>query len=272
MERSARGYWDRLAQRWRIAEPLAPGREDIGWFEDRTARYARKPFRAVLLGVTAGIATMRWPDATQLFAVDWSHGMLKNVWPAAGTPQRTSVACADWRELPLASASVDVAIGDGCYTALGNLADATAFNSEMHRVLKPGGSVLMRCFCRPPAGLEIDALFQQLFAGGIANLDLFRWLLAMALQGSFATGVSVRIIWEQWARRVPDARALQARLGWTDDAIANMERMAGATMTYNFASLEELLQAAAPGFDVIEHDSPGYAWGQLFPRIVLRAR
>jgi len=272
MERSARLYWDRLALRWRIAEPLAPSREDIGWFEHWTERYGHNATRAVLLGVTAGIATMSWPNATKLVAVDWSSGMLKNVWPVAGTPERTSVVCADWRELPIASASVNLVIGDGCYTALGNLADAAVFNAELHRVLKPGGTVLMRCFCRPAAGLDIDALFEQLFAGRIANLDLFRWLLAMALQGSSATSVSVRDIWAQWARRVPDMRTHQSRMGWTDDAIANMERMASATMTYNFASLDELLQTAAPGFEVIDHDTPGYAWGELFPRIVLQAR
>lgn len=272
MERAARGYWDRIALRWRIAEPLAPGQEDIEWFENLAAQRRAKRTRAILLGVTAAIATMRWPEATQLVAADWSPGMLKNVWPAGGTPEATSVVCADWRELPIASAQVDLLVGDGCYTALSTAADTALFNAEMHRVLAPGGAVLMRCFCRPAAGLCIDALFEDLFAGRVRNLDLFRWLMAMALQNSPATGVQVSALWAQWARRVPDARALQARMGWTDDGIANMERMASATMTYSFATLEELLQAAAPAFEVIGHDTPGYAWGELFPRIVLRAR
>jgi ubiquinone/menaquinone biosynthesis C-methylase UbiE len=151
MERSARGYWDRLALRWRIAEPLAPSREDIDWFEERTARNVPRGARALLLGVTAGIATMRWPDATKLAATDWSSGMLKNVWPTRGAPDQTSLICADWRELPIARGVVDLIAGDGCYTALGNIANASLLNKEMHRVLKPGGAVLMRCFCRPAA-------------------------------------------------------------------------------------------------------------------------
>jgi SAM-dependent methyltransferase len=272
MERSARSYWDRIALRWRIAEPLAPGREDIDWFEDRTVRYGSTSNRALLLGVTAGIATMRWPAATTLVAVDWSPGMLKNVWPAEGTPDSTRVVCADWRELPVADASVNLMVGDGCYTAIGTMANAALLNAEMRRVLEPEGLVLMRCFCRSAAGLEIDYLFDELFARRIGNLDLFRWLLAMALQGACATGVPVRAIWDQWARRVPDARSLQARMGWTDDALENMERMAVATMNYSFATLDELLRVAAPGFEIIDHDTPSYAWGELFPRIVLRAR
>lgn len=272
MERAARGYWDRIALRWRIAEPLAPGREDIEWFEHRAAGHRDKPARALLLGVTAGIATMRWPAATTLAAADWSTNMLKIVWPAGGTPAGTAVVCADWRELPFAGRTFDLMVGDGCYTALGTIAGAAALNAEMRRVLKPGGGVLMRCFCRPAAGLGVDGLFEALFAQRIRNLDLFRWLLAMALQDSAEKGVAVRAIWEQWARRVPDARALQPRMGWSDDELANVERMASATMTYNFASLDELLQAASPAFEVIECDTPRYAWGEMFPRLVLRAR
>lgn len=272
MDRSARAYWDRIALRWRIAEPLAPGREDLAWFERQAARHAGAAARALLFGVTAGIAAMRWPAGTRLLAADWSGNMLKMVWPAKGVPPATSVICADWRELPLPGATIDLIVGDGCYTALGNLAGAAQLNAEMRRVLRRGGSVLMRCFCKPDSGLDVQQLFDELFAGRIRNLDLFRWLLAMALQGGAKAGVPVSALWEQWTRRVPDTRALQARMQWTDDAVVNMERMATADMTYSFASLDELLRAAAPDFELIERDEPAYDWGELFPRIVLRAR
>lgn len=272
MERAARSYWDQIALRWRVPEPLAPGRADIDWFERQAARQAAVAPRAALLGVTAGIAAMRWPAGTRLVAADWSTNMLKLVWRGASATASASAVCADWRELPFASATVDLVAGDGCYTAMGTLDGAAALNAEMHRVLRPGGTVLMRCFCRPAHGLEVDGLFAQLHAGRFRNLDLFRWLLAMALQGSAGRGVPVRAIAEQWARRIPDARALQAGMGWTDDALANMERMATGAMTYSFATLEDLVRIAAPAFELLERDVPDYAWGELFPRIVLRAR
>lgn len=272
MERAARSYWEQIALRWRVPEPLAPGRTDIDWFERQAARHAVLAPRAALLGVTAGIAAMRWPAGTRLVAADWSTNMLKLVWRGASATASASAVCADWRELPFASGTVDLVAGDGCYTAMGTLDGAAALNAELHRVLRPGGAVLMRCFCRPAHGLEVDGLFAQLDAGRFRNLDLFRWLLAMALQRDAATGVAVRRIGEEWARRVPEARALQARMAWTDDALTNMERMASSTMTYNFASLDELLRTAAPAFEVLERDTPDYAWGELFPRIVLRAR
>ena len=274
MERSARQYWDRLALRWRISSPLAPAGEDVAWFERQVAGCAtgKPPMRALLLGVTAAIATMRWPESTRLLAADWSSGMLRNVWPSRGTPRITHVICADWRELPLASASIDLAIGDGCYTALGKIAEVSRLSDEIRRVLRPGATLVMRCFCRPAAGLRIESLFEQLLARQIENLDLFRWLLAMAVHGQSTTGVSLREVWEQWARRVPDARALQARLGWSEDSLTNMEGMSTATMTYCFPTLDELVALGAPTFELVASDPPRYPWGELFPRLVLRAR
>lgn len=272
MERATRGFWDQLALRWRFSEPLTPGRADISWYERRTAQCMPAPARVLLLGVTPGIAAMQWPRDTALTAVDWSANMLKSVWPAARAPRGSSLACADWRELPVASACIDHVVGDGCYTALTKVSEVALVNAEIHRVLKPGGSVLMRCFCRPAARLQADALFERLFAGAIANLDLFRFLLAMALYESADAQVTRRAVWELWARHVPDARALQARMGWADDDVANMERNATVTHTYCFPTLDELRALWAPRFDLIAAEAPEYPWGALFPRVVLRAR
>lgn len=273
MDRSARAHWDRLAKNWRIVEPLAPGQEDIDWFEREAAKLSVRPhLDALLLGVTAGIATMRWPAATRLLAADWSPGMLKIVWPATGTPDISSVVCTDWRELPLAAASRDLAIGDGCYSALPGTDGIAAFNAELRRVLRPGGRVLIRSFCRPATPLQVSQLFEALLGGRIRNLDLFRWLLAMALQGPSRQGVAMRTVWEVWARHVPDGGAMRERMGWTEDGLANVERWAHAEGRYTFLTLEELRQLAAPHFDVVSCDIPGYDRGELFPRLHLRAR
>jgi SAM-dependent methyltransferase len=265
MDRSARANWERLALRWRIVEPLAPGAEDQDWFERNAAAHAAG--RALLLGVTGRLAAMRWPRSTTLLAVDWSRGMLRLL-----PPGRALGVCADWRELPVSDASFDLAIGDGCYSALAGLDDMTLFNTELRRVLRAGGGVLMRCFCRPAAPIDIDALFQDLRRGRYRNLDLFRWLLAMAVHGSSRHGVVLGDAWEAWARHVPDAHALQARMGWTEDGLANIERWAGSNFRYSFATLEELRDLAAPGFAVTGCDTPAYEWGALFPRLALRAR
>jgi hypothetical protein len=71
---------------------------------------------------------------------------------------------------------------------------------------------------------------------------------------------------------VPNARALQDRMGWTDDDLANMERIAAVDHTYYFPTLDELIELWRPHFALLSADTPAYAWGELFPRVVLGAR
>jgi SAM-dependent methyltransferase len=265
----------RAALRWRFAEPIAPAGEDLGWFERELARLSASPgvtsVRALLLGVTPGIATMRWPGATSLVAVDWSEAMFQHVWPREGIPEHASTVCADWRELPIASGRCDVVVGDGCYSALPGLADMALLNAELHRVLRRAGHVCMRCFCRPSSPLDAKQLFDRLLSGRIKNLDLFRWLLAMTVHGQSRTGVALRTVWRVWKRAVPDTRALQAQIGCSEDEVANMERWADSSMSLSFPTLQELRDLAAPQFEVLATDAPSYAWGECFPRLLLRA-
>lgn len=271
MDRSARQHWDRIALRWRISPPLAPAAEDLDWYQRRVVQHLRSAGSALLLGVTAGILRLRWPEDARRLSADWSMEMLKNVWPSARETEGWSRTCADWRRLPLADGAFDLVIGDGCYSALHGLQQMSLLNREVRRVLRPGGHMLIRTFCRPQERLRPAELFGDLKAGRIRNLDLFRWLLAMAVQGNSPNGVSLREVWETWSGQVPDPRALQGRLGWSEDALLNMERWANSEMTYSFPSLRELRAIAAPGFSVEACERPTYEWGALFPRLALRA-
>lgn len=198
--------------------------------------------------------------------------MLKNVWPVQGTPPEAHVVCADWRDMPIGDATIGLILGDGCFTALGSHAAGRDLVAEMRRILVPGGTVLMRCFCRPERGIERSQLFEALQSGRFGNLDLFRWLLAVAAQGDSATGVSLGDVWRLWRRGVRDPRALRARYGWADDACANFERMKGSKMSYWFPTLAQLIELTARDFDTIEAGPAGYEWGEVFPRLALRAR
>ncbi|MGH8686917.1 MAG: class I SAM-dependent methyltransferase [Burkholderiales bacterium] len=272
MDRLARPYWDRIALRWRISVPLAPAPEDIDWFERRADAILPVSRRALLLGVTASIATMRWPAGTTLAAADWSVNMLKTVWPTKDAPPASQVVCADWRELPFPDATFELIAGDGCLTALGSRSAARDFATEIHRILVPGGTMLMRCFCQPENGIDPARLFDALHAGQFGNLDLFRWLLAVSLQGESSSGVKLDAAWQLWHRNVRDPGALQARFGWADDHLANVERMKGSAMTYWFPTLTQVKALAGPEFEVVEANAPSYEWGGVFPRLALRGR
>ncbi len=270
MERHGLAYWMGLSGKWSVSPPLAPGEDDLGWFLRQVHRLGEAPLRVVLLGVTPGLARLPWPRGTVLAALDWSEGMLRGTFPRDGVPGGGPVR-ADWRELPIASGSCDLILGDGCYTALGDLASTRLFNAEIVRVLRPGALACFRCFARPPRPATVDALFAALEARANLGFDLFRWQLAIAVQGG-RWGVALDEVWRVWNERVPDRRALAARQGWQLDDLQRIERWQGEQARYAFPSVGDLQEVASGRLDVLEVDVPSYALGECFPRIALQAR
>jgi SAM-dependent methyltransferase len=273
-DRDARGYWERRAQAWRIVPPLSPAAEDVAWYETaarRAAAESGRPLRALLLGVTPAIAAMRWPDGTRLVAVDWAEGMLRRIWPQTAVPAGAVPLRGDWRALPLADAAFDLVLGDGCTSMLGNLEEAARAHDEVRRVLRPGGLYALRCFCRLEPTPSVESLLADLLAGRHGNLDLFRWLLAMAVQGDGPAGVELAAAFRAWRARVPDNAALCARMGWTADALANMGAWKDAGIRFCFPSRAELARLTAPGFERLAWELPEYEPAMCFPRLLLRA-
>jgi len=271
---AACSYWESRSRDWRVSPPLTPAPEDIAWYETTVGACAQsmaaRPLRAVLLGVTPGIATMSWPAGTSLVAVDWAQGMVAHVWPRAGFPERTQVLRADWRELPLASGSIDLVVGDGCYAAMGSLAGARDLNREIRRVLKHGGWYCTRAFCRSDAAPSVQALFEELAADGVDNLDLFRWRLAMAVHGQSVDGGALGSVWRRWQHHSRDVPTDTRR--WSADKRVNMVRWETVEARFSFPSLAELRELANPGSDLVAREWPGYPSAEHFPRLLMRAR
>jgi SAM-dependent methyltransferase len=272
-DRSALPYWEARAPTWKVVPPLAPAESDVRYYEARAACNIPDDgaaMRALLLGVTAPIAAMRWPAATRLVSLDWAEGMIRHVWPREHVPAHAAALRGDWREMPLASGALDFVVGDGCYSVFADLAGPAAMNREVHRVLRRDGEFCLRCFRRPDTPASIEELFVALFAGRFPNLDLFRWLLAMAVQGDSPAGVSVNAVWRVWRSHVPDVQAHRERLGWSAEALANMERWSRMETRYTFPTLAELRALADEHFTLIACDFPGYEWGEQFPRLVMK--
>ena len=272
--RNAIAYWDARSTRWRVAPPLSPGPADLRFYEEQAAAAAARssaPLEALLLGATPSIGAIDWPLRARVRAVDWSAGMFTNVWRGAAAVRCNAVR-ADWRRLPFAGAALDFAVGDGCYSTFEGLDDVHAVNRELARVLRDGATACVRCFARPARADSLDALFSELAAGRHANLDMFRWLVAMALHPADGRGIDLRRVWEEWHARVPDPEAHPARGLWSADAVANIEGWREARGRYVFPTVRELEAAAAPGFEVAAVDVGPYEWAERFPRLVLRRR
>jgi SAM-dependent methyltransferase len=273
-DRSALPYWDARSARWRVSTPISPLPDDIRFYEANAAWHAGEAggFDALLLGVTPAIASMRWPVGTRLVALDWSDGMHRNVFPQASVASFAHSLRGDWREMPIADRSIDFVVGDGCYSTFATLEGPAQVNREVARVLRPGGRFCLRCHRRPDDVVPLELLFGQLLAGDFHDLDMFRWQLAMSLHGESRDGVCLGDVWSAWHQHVPDARRLQSSMGWSDDALANLEAWKDSRSRYYFPSLAQLRELVAADFELDDCDIPEYEWGEHFPRLTMTTR
>ena len=115
--------WARQAKQWsQLGPPLRPSAEDMvpcqAAIDEWHSRHAGAP-RALILGVTPDLATLRWRPGSAVVGSDLSFPMIRVVWPGpdAGAGVRRLAVQADWAFLPLPDAVCDLVLGDGSFSA-----------------------------------------------------------------------------------------------------------------------------------------------------------
>ena len=268
-------YWNVFATNYRnLAPPLKPGPEDVAVIEGALARWrADRPVRelnALLCGVTPALADLKFPARTKLLAAEQSEPMIRAIWPGNQTDR--TVVRANWLDLPIADRSLDIILGDGCCNCMGFPLGYRALFASLHRVLARDGILLMRFFVRPDRSEEIDSIFADLHGARISSFHIFKWRLAMALQGDTATGIVVNEIYETWAARGIRSRDLAAKLGWPEVAINTIAAYEGKSTRFSFPTIEEIRAVLPERFDEIFVRVPGYDLGERCPMFALRPR
>lgn len=145
-----------IARRYDLANHLLSGGFDF-WWRRRAARIVRswEPQRVLDLATGSGdvALTLRrhLPPATLIVGADFCVPMMREALKKGASHANLSMVAADGLALPFADASFDaltVAFG------LRNMASWSGALGEMHRVLRPGGHVLILDFSVPPAPLR----------------------------------------------------------------------------------------------------------------------
>ncbi len=151
-----RAMFDRIAGAYSLVNTLVSFGRDKHWRRE-AVRLAKVRHGDELLDVCCGpgeladaFAAAR-PAPARITACDFSEGMLD----AARRRQRRrarpiQLVLADAADLPFSDASFDIV---SCGFGLRNLADAAAGLAEFHRVLRPGGRLVLLEFAMPPARL-----------------------------------------------------------------------------------------------------------------------
>jgi len=270
-------HWNRMARLWSLlGPPLRPCPEDVAIAESvahawREA-HATAPLHAVILGVTPELATMHWPEGTVLLGIDESAAMIDGIWPREGTPPGSTAATGDWRKLDRPDASVDLVLGDGCFTVVPYPADHAAVIAELRRVLRPGGRAVVRAFTLPEAREDLADVGAALWNGRIGSMNVLKWRLAMAVQSPSQRAVAVRDVLDAFGAMCPDPSRLVSQFGWPADVVATVETYRTSTASYSFCTLAELRVLLAAHFTELSCHVPGYELGDRCPTLVLAPR
>jgi SAM-dependent methyltransferase len=271
-------HWQTFAAQWALlGPPLRPCAEDVSITQEMLAAEpevfgAGAKRRAWLLGVTPEIATLNWPQGVELFAVERVQAMIGSVW--SGDTDSRHAICADWLRPPFADESFDLAIGDGCLTHVGFPDGLSRLLVSVRRCLRRDGYLMLRLFCRSDVAETPDAVIAALQSGAISSIHVFKWRLAMSLQGmTDAPDVAVDSVWRIWNGSGIDAHALAEVRGWPPAQVETMEFYRGSPARYNFMRFDATIgHLRHAGFDLITMRTGNYELAECCPLVLLRKR
>ncbi|MCW8840767.1 MAG: class I SAM-dependent methyltransferase [Gammaproteobacteria bacterium] len=270
MEQSNLEVWRAHARQWqRVGAPLRPTQEDGELLLALSAPALSESVcaRLLVMGVTPEVVQLEWPSHVELLAVDHSQEMIDSVWcPHHSIP--SAVKQASWQSMPLEEDSVDSAVGDGCLTVLPSLADYERVFAEVARVLRPGGSLVLRCFIRPDTGESIESVVADAMAGRVGSFHTLKWRVAMTLSADEDHRVPVADIHALFEQVFPDRGALAQQAGWQREVIDTIDAYRGVGTVYTFPVLDAVRRLASNNFEVSEVRCGSYELAERCPTVL----
>jgi hypothetical protein len=267
-------HWKDHARQWSLVRPpLRPCAEDnaqtaiesVSWLNTLN----RRAPGVLVLGVTPELTGLPFAPGTRVVAVDNSPHMIRALWQGANRNGHRAV-CADWRALPLAPGTINLALADGSFSALPYPAGYSALTEELRRLMPSGSRCVIRCFMQINPRETVEEVFSDLAADRIGNFHILKWRLAMALQPSLEEGVAVGSVWEAVHARWRDAAELAGLLGWPLDEVRTIQVYRGIPTRYTFPTEAEYRAFfPAAGFSILKWLVPAYELGERCPTLVL---
>ena len=267
--------WEAHMRQWNLlGPPLRPSAEDLRLFQREIdawrEAHGATAAAGLVLGVTPELPALQWPAGSRVFAADNSVEMIAYVWYLTA-PFAAGAVAARWQALPFREGSIDVALGDGCFTLCEWPAGYAQFGESVRRVLAPGGRLVIRVHLRPGNVEAPEVVLAELRAGRIASFNSFKWRLLVALHGERADGIRLHEVWEYWRKFGIGEDALAEQTGWPAAVIRTIHAYRDKSIVYFFPTLAEMRAVLAPCFREIACHRPDYDCSDLHRVFVLEA-
>lgn len=238
------GFWPALARHWsRLGPPLRPVAEDVqrlhtAWIQSRDpAEINSRKIDILLLGTTPELAVHRWAEDFQLWAIDGSESMIETAWP--GDSSRRKIICGNWLNAPFAAASFDLIVSDAGLTPLAAPGQIAALGTEMRRLIRPRGRIVMRHFARCANPVPFAQLVQMVATGTVRNFHELKLRLLLGLSVG-TTAVQLGEAWNAFQKWFPDRNLLAEQLGCSLETISTVDAYRDRDARYVFPTLDEL--------------------------------
>jgi ubiquinone/menaquinone biosynthesis C-methylase UbiE len=259
-----KNIWNDLAKRWmRLTSPLRPCDQDLDLMKQ-----GLKPVvgQCLLLGVTPEFYSL----SGNLIAIDNNASMIKAVWP--GNNNGKNVVQGDWVHLPFRAGAFDAVIGDGSLTLMHYPLSYELLFSDLKRVLKNPGKLLLRLFATPEEGETCSEVCREALEGKIGNFHAFKWRLAMALVAeSGDPNVRVKDIYKTFNRFYTDKEKLAKQTSWKPQDIADIEDYKESSSLYSFPRLSHVRPTFQPYFKEIGILNGTYELAERCPVLILES-
>jgi SAM-dependent methyltransferase len=258
--------WDKYANQWQqVGAPLRPCEED-GQLMLSLVILPANNARILLLGVTPELVQLAWPADACLEACDQSAEMIASLW----RPHPCIVSAVQqnrWQSMCLPMQSVDVVIGDGATTTLADKQDYHQVFTELSRVLKPEGQIVMRCFVRPDIPEGLEEILTAALTAKIKNFGALKWRLAMALIPDNDFRIKVGDIFNKFNELFPDRDRLAKMAGWSRQMVDTIDAYQHQADGYTFPTLQQLIEICEPFFCLQEVRYAHYELAQRCPTL-----
>ncbi len=262
------GVWRNHSMNWSlVGSPLRPTEEDqriMMMLSIPALSHSMEHTDVVVLGVTPELVHLSWPCNTRVQAFDHSADMIASVW-YPNSRNSSFVQQVSWQNMPLSDNSVDLVIGDGCFTVLPSADACRVVLAESARVLKRTGLLVLRCFIRPERSETLENVFAALHAGMIGSFDALKWRVAMAITPDEELSVAVTDIYAAFEMLFPDRDQLAKCTGWSRTAIDTIGAYKGMAARYTFPTMSELRKLASPFVDVFDIRQGHYELAERCP-------